>query len=316
MIPTYNPRPQYLEQTLRSVLAQDQGPERMQIEVIDDCSPSVDVSALVMDIAGKRIAFSRNAQNLGLARSWNCCIERAAGTWIHILHQDDYIDAAFYKHLQRLAELHPWASLLATRSFIVDADGVISDVTPRVLSLEKGGNVIDDFFYQTPIQCPGVVVRRRCYEEVGGFREDLKYTLDCEMWARAIKAQSGFVTSAVLSYYRSNAENQSRQLWRSGEALVDIAKLNALFANRYAEFDAMKAQRRLMEIARSGEEGMRQLGEIEGARVCRDYWKTNAPIDFHFRVFAKRLIRNLNRWLVKFGQGTSKLRNRNSQSLG
>ena len=38
MIPTYNPRADYLEETLHSVLQQDPGPEQMQIEVIDDGS--------------------------------------------------------------------------------------------------------------------------------------------------------------------------------------------------------------------------------------------------------------------------------------
>ena len=39
MIPTYKARPDYLEETLESVLQQDPGPAQMQIEVLDDCSP-------------------------------------------------------------------------------------------------------------------------------------------------------------------------------------------------------------------------------------------------------------------------------------
>jgi glycosyltransferase involved in cell wall biosynthesis len=38
MIPTYNPRANYLEETLNKVLQQDPGPEQMQIEVVYDCS--------------------------------------------------------------------------------------------------------------------------------------------------------------------------------------------------------------------------------------------------------------------------------------
>jgi glycosyltransferase involved in cell wall biosynthesis len=38
MIPTYNPRAEYLEETMKSVLQQDPGSEQMPIEVADDCS--------------------------------------------------------------------------------------------------------------------------------------------------------------------------------------------------------------------------------------------------------------------------------------
>lgn len=316
MIPTFNPCRDYLEQAIGSVIRQGYGPEEMEIAVVDDCSSEVDVASLVQSIAGSRVSFKRNESNLGLAGCWNSCIKLSQGKWVHILHQDDYVGETFYKRLRELAELNPEVGLLAARSFTVDVDGVIISVTARVPSLENGGNVIEEFFYQTPIQCPGVVVRRRCYEEVGGFREDLKFMLDCEMWARAVKAKAGFVTTEILAYYRTDIENQSIRLWRSGEALADIAKLNAIFADRYEGFDATKARRKLIDKARSGEAWMLQRGDIEGARACREYWKTNAPIDVHFRIFARKLIHLVNRWLVKFTQGASKLRNRWSQSLG
>ena len=37
MIPTYNSG-EWLRQTLESVMAQDRGPERMEIQVVDNCS--------------------------------------------------------------------------------------------------------------------------------------------------------------------------------------------------------------------------------------------------------------------------------------
>src|SRR5439155_13137636 len=113
-------------------------------------------------------------------------------------------------------------SLLATRSFFVDAESVISGVTGRLNNLENGGRTVDDFLYNTPIQCPGVVVKRVFYEEHGGFRSDLSWTLDCEMWARAIGLASGLVTTEVLSCYRLTDANESRRLMRTAETLHDI----------------------------------------------------------------------------------------------
>jgi len=92
MIPTYNPQPHYLEETLRGVLLQDPGPEQMQIEVIDDGSADDTASEVVRRIGAGRVAFYAVPQNRGLANTWNLCVERARGNWVHILHQDDIVD--------------------------------------------------------------------------------------------------------------------------------------------------------------------------------------------------------------------------------
>src|SRR4029450_1568238 len=101
IIPSYNPRAAYLEETLRSVLAQDPGPDEMQIEVVDDCSPDGAPVELVHRIAGDRVAVHRERKNNGLAGIWNRCIERACGEWVHILHQDDIVLPGFYEHLRK-----------------------------------------------------------------------------------------------------------------------------------------------------------------------------------------------------------------------
>jgi len=123
MIPSYNPRAAYLEETLRSVLAQDPGPERMQIEVVDDCSPEVDLAALVKAIAGERVQLSRTERNLGLAGCWNACIERSRGEWVHILHQDDWVLPGFYARFESLSKTVQGIDAAFARYIHADADG-------------------------------------------------------------------------------------------------------------------------------------------------------------------------------------------------
>src|SRR2546430_13290364 len=77
MIPTYNPRADYLEQTVRSVLQQDPGSEQMQIEVIDDCSKDDTASEVTRRVGAGRVIFHAESQNRGLANTWNRCAERA-----------------------------------------------------------------------------------------------------------------------------------------------------------------------------------------------------------------------------------------------
>jgi glycosyltransferase involved in cell wall biosynthesis len=91
MLPVYEPGT-YLLETLASVLAQDPGEERMEIVVVDDASPRVDVAALIRTRSfHPRIVVRRNSQNLGLAGNWNVCITQARGELIHLLHQDDVV---------------------------------------------------------------------------------------------------------------------------------------------------------------------------------------------------------------------------------
>src|SRR6266436_7519771 len=109
MIPTYNARAKYPEETLKSVLQQDPGPAQMQIEVVDDCSPDGAPVELVRRVAGNRVAVHQEPANNGLAGIWNRCIERARGEWVHILHQDDVVFPGFYQSLRTGAEKYPEA---------------------------------------------------------------------------------------------------------------------------------------------------------------------------------------------------------------
>ncbi len=99
MMPVYRPDAHYFRLALEGVLRQDEGLERMQIEVVDDCSPDVDVERLVREISGGRVAFTRSSKNLGLAGCWNACIDRARGKWVHLFHQDDLVLPGFYKSM-------------------------------------------------------------------------------------------------------------------------------------------------------------------------------------------------------------------------
>ena len=104
MIPTYSPRAEYLEETLKSVLQQDPGPEQMQIEVIDDGSMDKTASEITRRVGAGRVTFHAEPQNRGLANTWNRCLERARGDWVHILHQDDFVLPGFYDLLRKGAQ--------------------------------------------------------------------------------------------------------------------------------------------------------------------------------------------------------------------
>jgi glycosyltransferase involved in cell wall biosynthesis len=287
MIPAFNCA-RYLRQTLESVLAQDPGPDQMQIEVVDDCSTKDDPEGVVREVGQGRAAFHRKLKNEGATANFNTCIQRSRGHLVHILHGDDYVLPGFYPRIQEAAERHPEVSLLACRSFVVDEASVILAVTERLRELEAGARLADGFFYHTPVQTPGVVVRRAFYERHGGFLPGLVHTADCEMWARAIGLEGGLVTPEVLACYRSFTSNDSGRLARTAENLNDIKRLNGLFATRYPAFDQRKASYRLSGLAMRQVERFSQSGDSEAANANLNFWKMNAPVKQRLlRVFEK-----------------------------
>jgi hypothetical protein len=105
-IPTYNCA-DLLERTLASVLAQDPGADAMEIVVVDDCSTRDDPAAIAAAVGHGRVAFRRNPQNLGPTATFNACVGRARGRWVHLLHGDDMVLPGFYAECDRIVDAHP-----------------------------------------------------------------------------------------------------------------------------------------------------------------------------------------------------------------
>jgi glycosyltransferase involved in cell wall biosynthesis len=238
MIPNYNCPKEFLIQALESVLAQDLGPEQMQIELIDDRSTLNDPEVIVEAVGRGRIGFYRQPTNARMVGNFNTCIRRSRGHLIHILHADDYVAPDFYRRMAQLAQTYPEADLYTSRAFEVDEASEIEIISARMRYLEQPSQPDATFcFYENPFRTPAVVVRRRFYEQFGGFCDRLEHTCDWEMWTRVIKHSSAVAINQPLAYYRRSGENNSSTTERSSENLRDWARLRDEFAARYADFN-------------------------------------------------------------------------------
>lgn len=225
MIPTYNAKPGYLEETLRSVLAQDPGPALMQIEIMDDCSPNGAPVEVVQKVAGDRITIHRGEKNLGLAGIWNQCIERARGKWVHILHQDDIVKPGFYQKLKAGMESPTAPGLVYCRQGFMDGNGQAGRLSdPDATTAGCLPNALPRLASAQVIQTPSVMVRRSAYEAVGGFRSDLCFTLDWEMWCRLARKFPVWYEPEPLAIYRVHAGAETSRLVLAGKDIEDIRK--------------------------------------------------------------------------------------------
>ena len=212
MIPTYNPRADYLEEMLLGVLKQDPGPEQMQIEVIDDCSNDGTASEVTRRVGAGRVTFQAELQNLGLANAWNRCIERARGHWVHILHQDDIVLPGFYDLLRKAVECSD-AGAIFCRHAVVNSKGHWIQLSE--LHRESPG-LLDDWHakitVQQQIQCAAIAVRRNVYEQLGGFLPHLRFVPDWEMWQRIASQFPVWFEPSILACYRLHPHSATSRL--------------------------------------------------------------------------------------------------------
>lgn len=276
MIPTFNCAA-LLRICLESVLGQDLGPERMQIEVVDDCSTTDDPGAVVRDVGGDRVTFTRNAVNLGATGNFNECLRRSRGELVHVLHGDDLVLPGFYDEILRLAAIAPAAGLWSTRSIVIDEVGTIIWVTPRSEQHEDAA-VRDPgaLASMNTLQFASTVMRRSAVEASGGFVECLVHTADWEMWLR-LTGEYGLARSALpLACYREFPGAATPGLTRSAGNVLDYDALVVVAAATGAPADADDVLWLARDRALHQYDRFRDANDSESAKANFAYWVRRA----------------------------------------
>lgn len=265
MIPTYNCA-HYLRETLASVLAQDPGPEQMEIEVVDDQSTRDDPEAVVRELGRGRVRFFHQPQNCGPIRNFNTCIARSRGQWLHILHGDDTVRPGFYAEARRAIEAHPEIGAVTCRFVHMDEDSIwtyLSEIEAR-----RGGVLGPDFIARmmliNRVMFPAMIVRRSVYETIGGFRPQLVHCADWDMWLRTARHVPVFYNPEPLACYRVHSAADTARLVATGENVVDERRFMDILASYVPAAEQRVAYRQGMQAA-----------AIRAIRRSKELWRKN-----------------------------------------
>jgi GT2 family glycosyltransferase len=201
VIPAFE-REREIGRALASVAAQRPAAPA-EVIVVDDGSR--DATAAVASRCGARVV--RLERNAGAASARNAGVRAASQPWIALLDSDD----EWLPHL--LASLWP----------LCDDHVLVSGA-----SLNLGAETADDRIGGPPIAAPmvlrspaalvfphnfiassGVLVRRDALLAVGGYRTDLRYAEDFDLWMRVLERGTGVVSPAVVSLYHRHAGQKS-----------------------------------------------------------------------------------------------------------
>ncbi len=285
MIPTYNCA-KYLRETLASVLAQDLGPEVMQIEVVDDHSTQDDPEAVVEELSHGRVKFYQQPENVGYIRNFETCLQRSQGKLIHLLHGDDCVRDGFYRKLQRGFDEKPEIGAAFCRHIIMDEQNHWTWIS-WLEQAESGilDNWLERIAVQQRIQTPSIVVRRDVYERFGGFDRRIScWGEDWEMWVRIAAHYPIWYEVEPLALYRRSSASLSGRSVRTGEDIQDFRKAISITrqylpsdcADRFAKMAlknyAFYALNSANELAKSGDTRA-SLNQLREAFRCSSSFK-------------------------------------------
>lgn len=214
----------YLGRTLRSILEQH---DTSWEAVVCDDGAEPGVEELVRAVGGGRVRYERNAQNLGMARNFNRCIDVATTELVTVLHADDELMPTYCGTMRAAAERHPTAAAIFCRAKIIDERGeprfsltdVVKDVllnpAPNqelVLEGERGVRaLLKGNFIMAPTLCfrKAVLGARR-------FPDGFKFVMDWELTTRLLLDGDSLVGIPDRCYrYRRHEENATSKYTRT-----------------------------------------------------------------------------------------------------
>jgi glycosyltransferase involved in cell wall biosynthesis len=207
LIPSYN-HARFLPAALQSVF--DQTFTDYEIVVVDD--GSTDGSVELLQQYGERIRLFTQP-NRGTYPTLNRCIAESKGRYLAILNSDDLWAPTKLEKQVAVLEAQLQVGLVHTDGRFIDGEGNILEGNPLGFEWPRtpSGNIIEALVRCNKIIASSVLIRRECFERLGGFREDLFGSGDWEMWFRvALEYDIAFIDEP-LTFYRVHGANASFQ---------------------------------------------------------------------------------------------------------
>lgn len=203
---TYNHAP-YVAQAIESVLMQSD--VDFEFLIADDGSADTTVR-VVESIRDPRIRFYPHRTNRGACIVINELIGLASGEFVAVINSDDFwIDRGKLAFQLDIMRRNPELAACFGRVRFVDKKGC-----PIKKSALLFGEVFDQqnrspgewlryfFEFGNCICHPTVLIRRRCYEELGGYNNNFRQLPDFDMWIRLLKKYPIHISEREMLNFR------------------------------------------------------------------------------------------------------------------
>ncbi len=220
IMPFYNQQ-QYLVAAVESVLAQDYG--NVELVIVDDASSICDARELLAHISAGSLTILRNPSNVGSAASRNRAVLASSGDLLLPLDSDDLIERNYLSQTVPLFADPNVAGVYTDIHMFGDQELVCSPELTLVKMMAGS-------------DCPNTfLLRRALYDELGGYKESMRFGEDREFWIRALNTSWRFKHVAKPLYrYRKHDGGKSNH-YRSLRFLNQLRQNRSLYLEHLEE---------------------------------------------------------------------------------
>lgn len=177
IIPTYNSE-EYLRESIESIF--NQTFKDYEIILVDD--GSTDNTREIVKQFYPSVKYIYQDQG-GAARARNTGIRAARGEFIAFLDADDiWLPTKLEKQVEHFRQ-HTDVGFIFTEHSQFNENGIIRSFVGKRDRLVKG-EILENIFLYSGVATPTVIVRKKVFEQVGLFDEDLIAAEDDNMWLR------------------------------------------------------------------------------------------------------------------------------------
>jgi glycosyltransferase involved in cell wall biosynthesis len=233
-VPAYQAE-RHIRATIESLLAQ----RYLDFELVivdNNCSDST--PEILKDFDDSRIRVIRNESTLPLVDNFNRAVQLCRGEFVKLVCADDVLHPECIARQSAVLERHPEVALVSVQTDFVDDNGLLLRPA-RGLRGIIGRHSADRVVRQTvrsgtnPVGAPmAVMFRRDDFIRSGGFRDELLFLSDADLWLRLLQYGEFYGIPRTLASFRFGSTTVSARMAARSQLAQQKAFVRALSAQQ------------------------------------------------------------------------------------
>jgi glycosyltransferase involved in cell wall biosynthesis len=201
IIPAYNSEA-YIGEAIESALLQ----EGVNFEIVVVNDGSTDKTSFIAGSFGQRLRVV-NQQNMGLSEARNSGARVAVGNVLAFLDSDDvWLPGKLKAQYEKLLEGY---RVVYTNRYNIGEIGDLPEIQSSIVKMPEG-DIWHELIYGNMITASSSIISKDIYDELGGFRKELRSCEDWDFWLRCSEYNRIGYCSEPLVKYRIHSGGLSK----------------------------------------------------------------------------------------------------------